>query len=108
VSCPPNKSAASRVTSQLTPECQALGRRIKELRVQAAITQEELADRAGLFRTYLSRIERGSANPTLSMLHALSAAFGIPVIELFAQPGKEIPRRVKPKSPQLSRGRVTR
>ena len=44
----------------------ALGLRIKQLRAEYQLTQEELADRCGLFRTYMSRIESGLANPTLT------------------------------------------
>ncbi len=101
-----NKKAAK--LPQISPECLSLGRRVKELRAEREITQEELADRAGLFRTYLSRVERGTANPTLSMLHALAKALDVPVPELFSWPGTAFPSRVKPKVPSPSRGRVSR
>lgn len=86
----------------------ALGRRIKELRARFGITQEDLADRSGLFRTYLSRIERGTANPTLSMLHALAAALGMPVTELFVEASEGYPDKVRPTTKGPSRGRVSR
>ena len=93
-------------TSQLTAECIALGRRIKQLRAERSITQEELADRAGLFRTYMSRIERGSANPSLTMLHAIASAFEVPVAGLFELASKDIPSRVRSAAPTPSRGRT--
>jgi transcriptional regulator with XRE-family HTH domain len=61
----------------------AFGKRIRELRQAKGMTQEDLADRCGLFRTYMSRIETGKANPTLTMIHALADSIGVPVQALF-------------------------
>ena len=47
------------------------------------MTQEDLSERCGLFRTYMSRIETGKANPTLTMIHALADSLGVPVIAFF-------------------------
>ena len=47
------------------------------------MTQEDLAHRCGLFRTYMSRIETGAANPTLTMIHALAGSLRVPVTALF-------------------------
>lgn len=41
------------------------------------MTQEDLAEHSGLFRTYMSRIETGQANPTLTMIHALAVALSV-------------------------------
>ena len=60
------------------------GQRVRELRLAAGFTQEDLAHSCGLFRTYLSRIENGRANPTLTMIEALAASLGTPLPELFA------------------------
>lgn len=60
-----------------------VGERIKALRVSNALTQEVLAERCGIFRTYLSRIESGSANPTLVVLVALAGALEVEPSELF-------------------------
>ncbi|GAB2563351.1 hypothetical protein GCM10027190_11230 [Spirosoma areae] len=46
----------------------ALGKAIKQERIKKGVTQEELADRCGLDRTYISKIERGLKNPTLSVV----------------------------------------
>ena len=84
----------------------AFGDRIRELRQAAGLRQEDLADRCGLFRTYMSRIETGKANPTLTMIHALADSLGVAVTELFVVRAK--PRKpVRPTAP-LSRGRVSR
>lgn len=87
----------------LSPK-KALGLRIKELRGVKSITQEELAERSGMFRTYMSRIESGLANPTLTVLHTLADALEIPVTDLFI-PAQSLAPRVKSVQP-VSRGRV--
>jgi len=59
-----------------------VGKRIKELRLGLALSQEVLSERCGIFRTYLSRIESGSANPTLIVLVALAHSLGVKPHEL--------------------------
>ena len=94
------------VPPRRTPPNKALGLRIKQLRAALGVTQEELADRSGMFRTYMSRIESGVANPTVTMLYAVADALEVRVQELFDDP-KEAPGRVRSKKP-ISRGRVDR
>jgi ribosome-binding protein aMBF1 (putative translation factor) len=60
----------------------AFGQVVRELRLDAGFTQEEFADRCGFFRTYLSRIETGKANPTLSAIEVLASALGVAVSEM--------------------------
>jgi len=62
---------------------QLLGARIKSLRRGRERTQEQLSERVGLSVTYLSRIERGLENPTLSTLFALAEALKVEPVELF-------------------------
>jgi transcriptional regulator with XRE-family HTH domain len=50
------------------------GKIIAGLRQAAGLSQEELADRAGIHRTYVSQIERGIKSPTIVMLLKLSKA----------------------------------
>lgn len=88
------------------PPRQAFGARIKQLRDEQGITQEELAERVGVFRTYMSRIETGVANPTLDMIHALADTLRVPVAALF-EPAVA-PRRRTRSSLGASRGRVSR
>jgi len=88
------------------PPQRAFGQRVRELRLAAGMTQEDLAERCGLFRTYLSRIETGRANPTLTMIHALATSLGVTVPVFFdatAEPTKPNARTARP-----SRGRVSR
>lgn len=46
-------------------------------------TQEVFAERCGFFRTYLSRVETGRANPTLNAIEVIAVALGLTVVELF-------------------------
>lgn len=47
------------------------------------LTQEDLADRAGIHRTYLSDVERGTRNLSLVNIETLAAALGMKLSELF-------------------------
>jgi transcriptional regulator with XRE-family HTH domain len=54
-----------------------VGSRVRALRQNAELSQEVLSERCGIFRTYLSRIESGSANPTLVVLVALANSLNV-------------------------------
>ncbi len=62
----------------------AFGQRVRQLRLDRGVTQEEVAHRAGIHVTYLSGIERGVRNPSLTSIYALAAALEVPVSQLFA------------------------
>jgi transcriptional regulator with XRE-family HTH domain len=61
-----------------------IGAHIRELRHQTGISQEELADRAGLHRTYIGAIERGERNVGLINLFRIARALKVKLAELFA------------------------
>lgn len=63
----------------------ALGRVLVKYRIIAKISQEELADRAGIHRTYVSQIERGLKSPTLSVLFEISKSLNIKASGLIAE-----------------------
>ena len=50
------------------------GKNVRQARIEKGWSQEELADRAGLHRTYISGVERGKRNPTLTVIYKLSSA----------------------------------
>ena len=52
------------------------GRRVRELRQKRKLTQEKLAELAGVDIGYLGSIERGQENPTLAVLDKIATAFG--------------------------------
>lgn len=59
------------------------GKRLQELRVEADITQEVLADEVGLTIESISNIERGIHGPTFENLEKIAIALNVPVKELF-------------------------
>jgi transcriptional regulator with XRE-family HTH domain len=60
-----------------------LGMAIKTRRSALGISQEELAHRAGLHRTYVSDLERGARNPSIESIEKLAQALQISISELF-------------------------
>jgi transcriptional regulator with XRE-family HTH domain len=63
-----------------------LGQQVRQFRSAKGLSQEVLSGRCGIFRTYLSRIEGGKANPTATVLMTLAASLGVSVGDLFSQP----------------------
>lgn len=61
----------------------AFGRAVRQSRTDAGLSQEDLADRSGLHRTYVSQIERGLRSPSLVAISALAHALGTTAYELF-------------------------
>jgi MerR family transcriptional regulator, light-induced transcriptional regulator len=59
-----------------------LGRRVQELRSARGWTQQQLADEAGLDRTYISGLEHGKQNPTIGALLRLATALEAPLDRL--------------------------
>lgn len=59
------------------PIARAFGQRVRSLRVKKGISQEELADRCGVHRTYMGRIERGETNITLTNIHKVARGLGV-------------------------------
>lgn len=51
-----------------------IGLNMKTLREAKGWSQEELADQAGIHRTYVSGVERGIRNPTITVLEKLAVA----------------------------------
>jgi transcriptional regulator with XRE-family HTH domain len=58
---------------------------VRRLRKGAGLSQESLSERCGIFRTYLSRVEGGTANPTINVLVDLATALGVNITDLFAE-----------------------
>ena len=53
------------------------------LRRKAGLSQEAFADRCGFARSYMSRIERGRANPSLDAIETLAGGLKVSVKALF-------------------------
>lgn len=59
------------------------GQRLKTLRKEKGLSQEELAERSGLNRPYISGIEQGKRNVSLEVIEKLAGALDTGIIDLF-------------------------
>ena len=62
---------------------QLIGNRIREVRKEKGYSQEELAARADLDRTYMTSVECGKRNISIANLYRIAQALGITLEELF-------------------------
>ena len=62
---------------------------VRAARLAAGVSQEELAFRAGIDRTYASQMERAIANPSLGITCAIADALGCALIDLLTTRGGE-------------------
>lgn len=60
-----------------------LGLKIKQLRNKMGISQEELAFRCDLHRTYISSVELGKRNVSVRNIEKIALALNVEIIELF-------------------------
>ena len=58
------------------------GKRIRQLRTERNLSQEQLAELTGFHRTYIGMIERGERNPSLSNVGVFADAFELSLSEL--------------------------
>ena len=61
-----------------------IGKRIRQLRQDRKITQEELSNLAGLDRTYIASVEAGRRNISIVNIYKISTALGISLKEFFS------------------------
>ncbi|MCI0457279.1 MAG: helix-turn-helix domain-containing protein [Gemmataceae bacterium] len=62
------------------------GERVRTLRARLGLSQEALAAKAGIHRTYMGGVERGERNLSLRNIVRLAAALGVPPRDLFDEP----------------------
>jgi len=67
-----------------TAKSSRFGNAVRVARTMAGITQEELAERAGLDRSYIGGVERGDRNPTLIAIEKIAGGLGITLADLFS------------------------
>ena len=66
-----------------------IGQRMKELRIQYGLTQQELADRAELSKGFISQIERDLTSPSIATLVDILQCLGTDLQEFFSTPADE-------------------
>jgi transcriptional regulator with XRE-family HTH domain len=69
--------------------CTQFGQAIRKRRMALELSQEALAERAGLHRTYIADIERGSRNVSLQNIEKIARALGVSISSLFTGLGKD-------------------
>ena len=63
----------------------AVGRRVRSAREELGLTQDQLAERAGLHVSYVGQIERGLREPSLKSLEAVATALSLQLADLLAE-----------------------
>ena len=63
--------------------CKKFGNRVRELRIAKGLSQEVLAQKSGLHRTYIGGIERGERNISLANIQKIALALDSTIIKLF-------------------------
>jgi len=59
------------------------GKQLKSTRLEKNLSQEELAEKLNIHRTYMSFLERGQSSPSLLLIFRISRALGLTLHELF-------------------------
>lgn len=75
-----------------TPLVKQFGKRVRELRLAAGMSQESLANECGCARPYMSNIERGQGNPSLGFIGLVAAALKVEAKALFEVTGAVLPK----------------
>ena len=65
------------------------GQAVRKARTAAGLSQEELAERCGLDRSYIGGVERGQRNPTVSVIEKIAEGLGVTLAELFSYSTEE-------------------
>lgn len=71
------------------------GEVLQELRLRQALTQDQLAERAGTERSHISALERAEKGPALATIFSLADALGISAGELIGQVEQKLKTRQK-------------
>ena len=75
-------------------EAEIFGKRLRQLRLDAGWTQEQLAEAAGITTTYTSDLERGTKVPSLTIVLRISRAFRMSVADLLRDFSVDAVRRM--------------
>jgi transcriptional regulator with XRE-family HTH domain len=58
---------------------------VRKYRIKQNLSQEELAEKAGVHRTYIGSVERGERNITINVMEKICTALEIPITNLFKE-----------------------
>jgi transcriptional regulator with XRE-family HTH domain len=79
-----------------SPAHAAVDNAIREIRKRHGISQAALAEECGLDRTYISGIERGQRNPSLTNILKIAGALGTPASQISPAPSRSKPPATSP------------
>lgn len=65
-----------------SPILEQFGQNVRKLRIKRGLSQEQLADKAGLHRTYIGMIERAEKNITLCNIEKIAIALSVSIDNL--------------------------
>lgn len=82
--CVPRRRSTGATTYEADP-AKALGAAVRALRMEHGIAQEDLANLAGIERSHLGKIERGTQMPTLALILKIARALGCSAADLMAE-----------------------
>lgn len=77
-----NEQESTKASEVVAVSADRLGERVRELRRERGLTLEELAERSGVSRAMISKLERGEKNPTLVVAAKLAEGFGVTLSQL--------------------------
>ena len=92
------KAAATKRESDGRKQAAAFGQAIYQLRIKAALSQEELAFRSSIGRNYISVLERGEKEPCLGVIFRLSKALNASMLDIFGLTEQLYQQGLKPVS----------
>jgi transcriptional regulator with XRE-family HTH domain len=76
----------SKDTSRTPDDVKSIGRRIRNLRTEKGLSLTELAERAGVSKSYLSTVEHGTGSrPGVAILHKLATALGVTLADVLGR-----------------------
>ena len=81
-----DREFSRKTATAAAPARELLGERIRNARVKARLTQEELASRSGLGRVTLARIELGHQSPRFETLTCIAESLKLPLQHLLVKP----------------------
>jgi len=73
------------LTESMKSLLKSVGRRVRSAREALQLTQEQLAERAGLHVSYVGQIERGLREPSLKSLFAVAKALNLQISDLLSE-----------------------
>lgn len=69
---------------QKSPILETFGQNVRKFRIEQGLSQEQLADSAGLHRTYIGMIERAEKNITLCNIEKIANALSVNIVALLS------------------------